>query len=133
MTIFLFFAGLVVLVLGAMGWFELTIDMGVAITGAIIISVAVDDTIHFLVKYFDVKKQGLSMSETFDEVLRYTGKAIFFTTVVLSLSFFMFIFSAFAPNQKFGVVMAIALIIALLADLLLLPALLSVMDSKKER
>lgn len=120
----------IILVLGIMGWFDLAIDMGIAITGAIIIGVAVDDTIHFLVKYFDIKKQGLSMSDTLDKVLEYTGKAILFTTLVLSLSFIIFVFSDFAPNQKFGLVTAIALSIALLADLLLLPALLSFMDKK---
>jgi len=122
----------VILVIGIMGWLGLTIDMGVAIAGAIIIGVAVDDTIHFLVKYFDARKRGLTMSETFDEVLHYAGRAIFFTTLVLSLSFSMFAFSTFTPNQNFGVVTATALIIALIVDLLFLPALLSVMDAKHE-
>ena len=122
----------VVLVIGMMGWLGLTIDMGVAIAGAIIIGVAVDDTIHFLVKYFDARKRGLGMAETFDEVLHYAGRAILFTTIVLSLSFSMFYFSTFTPNQNFGVVTASALIIALIVDLLFLPALLSVMDKKPE-
>jgi predicted RND superfamily exporter protein len=118
----------VILVIGMMGWLGLTIDMGVAIAGAIIIGVAVDDTIHYLIKYFDARKRGLGMADTFDEVLHYAGRAILFTTVVLSLSFSMFVFSTFTPNQNFGVVTAIALMIALVVDLLFLPALLSVMD-----
>ena len=120
----------VILVIGVMGWLGLTIDMGVAIAGAIIIGVAVDDTIHFLVKYFDARKRGLGMEDTFDEVLHYAGKAIFFTTIVLSVSFSMFVFSTFTPNQNFGTVTAAALIIALIIDLLYLPALLSVADKK---
>ena len=75
----------VVLVVGLMGWIGISIDIGVAIAGAIIIGVAVDDTIHFLVKYFDARKRGLNMEETFDEVLRYAGKAILFTTIILSV------------------------------------------------
>jgi predicted RND superfamily exporter protein len=118
----------VLLVIGLMGWLGLTIDMGVAIAGAIIIGVAVDDTIHFLVKYFDARKRGLSMAETFDEVLHYAGRAILFTTVVLSLSFSMFVFSTFTPNQNFGVVTATALVIALIIDLIYLPALLCLAD-----
>jgi len=118
----------VILVIGVMGWLGLTIDMGVAIAGAIIIGVAVDDTIHFLVKYFDARKRGLSMSDTFDEVLHYAGRAIFFTTIVLSLSFSIFAFSTFTPNQNFGTVTAIALILALIIDLLYLPALLHMAD-----
>jgi len=106
--------------------------MGVAIAGAIIIGVAVDDTIHFLVKYFDSRKRGLSMADTFDEVLHYAGKAIFFTTVVLSLSFSVFAFSTFTPNQNFGVVTATALVIALIIDLLYLPALLHMADKRAD-
>ena len=123
----------VVLVLGVIGWLGLTIDMGVAISGAIIIGVAVDDSIHFLIKYFEARKRGLSMQDTLDEVLHYAGKAILFTTVVLSLSFAVFAFSTFTPNQNFGIVTATALVIALITDLLLLPALLSVFDNKDNK
>jgi predicted RND superfamily exporter protein len=122
----------VVLVVGLMGWIDITIDIGVAIAGAIIIGVAVDDTIHFLVKYFDARKRGLCMEDTFDEVLRYAGQAILFTTIILSVAFSMFAFSDFSPNQNFGIVTSSALVIAFVVDLLLLPALLSLADKKKE-
>ena len=120
----------VILVVGLMGLIGINIDIGVAIAGAIIIGVAVDDTIHFLVKYFDAIKRGLSMEETFDEVLRYAGKAILFTTIILSIAFSLFAFSTFTPNQNFGIVTASALVIAFVVDLLLLPSLLSIADKK---
>ena len=122
----------VAMVIGVMGWLGLTVDMGVAIAGAIIIGVAVDDTIHFLVKYFDARKRGLSMSDTFDEVLQYAGRAILFTTIVLSLSFSMFSFSDFTPNQNFGTITAIALMLAVVIDLLFLPALLHMADKNTD-
>ena len=122
----------VILVVGLMGWIGINIDIGVAIAGAIIIGVAVDDTIHFLVKYFDAKKRGLNMEETFDEVLRYAGKAILFTTIILTVAFSLFAFSDFSPNQNFGIVTAFALLIAFVVDLLLLPALLSLADGDKK-
>ncbi len=122
----------VLLVVGLMGWIGLTIDIGVAIAGAIIIGVAVDDTIHFLVKYFDARKRGLSMEDTFDEVLQYAGKAILFTTIILSVAFSLFIFSEFSPNTNFGIVTAFALVIAFVVDLLLLPALLSLVDKEQK-
>jgi predicted RND superfamily exporter protein len=49
--------------------------------------------------------------------------------VVLSASFSIFAFSTFTPNQNFGIVTATALFIALVTDLLFLPALLSLMDN----
>ena len=122
----------VMLVVGLMGWIGINIDIGVAIAGAIIIGVAVDDTIHFLVKYFDARKRGLGLEESFDEVLRYAGKAILFTTLILSISFSLFAFSTFTPNENFGIVTASALLIAFVIDLLLLPALLSLADKGKK-
>ena len=121
----------VVLVLGFMGWIGINIDMGVAITGAIIIGVAVDDTIHFLFKYFDARKKDISLEEVFNEVLSYAGKAIIFTTLVLSISFSVIIFSNFLPNKHFGIITTIALSIAMILDMFLLPALLSIFDKKK--
>ncbi len=121
----------VVLVVGLMGWLNITIDIGVAIAGAIIIGVAVDDTIHFLVKYFDARKRGLSMEDTFEEVLRYAGVAILFTTIILTVAFSTFAFSHFTANQNFGIVTAFALFIAFVVDLLLLPALLSLTNKEK--
>ncbi len=120
----------VMLVVGIMGWLEISIDIGVAIAGAIIIGVAVDDTIHFLVKYFDARERGLNLADSFDKVLRYAGRAIAFTTVILSISFAVFAFSTFTPNQNFGIVTASALVIAFVVDLLLLPALLSLYEKK---
>jgi predicted RND superfamily exporter protein len=116
-----------------MGWIGFPVDMGVAITGAIIIGVAIDDTIHFLVKYFELREQNVPVEKALDQVLSYIGKAIIFTTVVLSVSFSMFIFSDFVPNQNFGMVTAAALVIALLVDLLFLPALLALAEEKHIR
>jgi len=121
----------VMLVVGLMGWVGINIDIGVAISGAIILGVAVDDTIHFLVKYFNERKRGLNLADSFDEVLRYAGRAILFTTMILSIAFSMFAFSSFTPNQNFGIVTAAALVIAFVVDLLLLPALLSITDKNK--
>lgn len=122
----------IALVVGVMGWLHIDIDMGVAIAGAIIIGVAVDDTIHFMVKYIEARKRGDSLEEAMKYVLSYAGSAIIFTTIVLSLAFLVFIFSDFNPNYHFGVVTATALIIAAIVDLVALPALLMIIDNKEE-
>ena len=122
----------IVLVVGVMGWLGLTIDIGVAISGAIIIGVAVDDTIHFLVKYREARRRGENFEASLTYVMQYAGSAIIFTTLVLSSAFMIFIFSDFLPNVNFGFVTAIALIIAVLVDLLMLPAILSRYDRGKK-
>ena len=118
----------IVLVVGVMGWLGLSIDIGVAISGAIIIGVAVDDTIHFLIKYREARSRGENVEEALTYVMSYAGSAIIFTTIILSTAFMIFVFSQFLPNVNFGIVTSIALIIAVLVDLLLLPAVLSRFD-----
>ncbi|MDF1877048.1 MMPL family transporter [Sulfurimonas sp. SAG-AH-194-L11] len=120
----------IILVIGFMGWIGITIDIGVAISGAIIMGIAVDDTIHFLIKYQEARTKGYTLTESLTYVMQYAGSAIIFTTIVLSSAFIVFNFSQFMLNANFGLVTAIALIIAVLVDLILLPAVLSFYDSE---
>jgi len=122
----------IALVVGVMGWVGIDIDMGVAIAGAIIIGVAVDDTIHFMVKYIEARKRGDSLEDAMKYVMSYAGSAIIFTTIVLSLAFLVFMFSNFNPNYHFGIVTASALVIAVIVDLVALPALLILIDNNKK-
>ncbi|QSZ42596.1 MMPL family transporter [Sulfurimonas aquatica] len=122
----------IVLVVGVMGWLGITVDIGVAISGAIILGVAVDDTIHFLVKYKEARKKGYNFKDSLVYIMHYAGSAIIFTTIILSTSFMIFSFSQFNPNVNFGIVTAIALIIAVAVDLIMLPAILSRYDGKEK-
>ena len=122
----------IALVVGVMGWIGIEIDMGVAIAGAIIIGVAVDDTIHFMVKYTEARKRGENLQSAMEYVMGYAGSAIIFTTLVLSLAFLVFVFSNFNPNYHFGIVTASALFIAVIVDLVALPAFLALVDNKRD-
>lgn len=121
----------IVLVVGVMGWLGITIDLGVAVSGAIIIGVAVDDTIHFLVKYREARARGESLEDALAYVYHFAGKAIVFTTLILSSAFMIFTLSDFVPNINFGIVTATALLIAVAVDLVMLPAWLSLADRGK--
>ncbi|QOP43268.1 MMPL family transporter [Sulfurimonas sediminis] len=120
----------IVLVIGVMGWLGINIDLGVAISGAIILGIAIDDTIHFLVKYKEARKKSFDFENALAYVMQYAGLAMVLTTVVLSSAFIVFRLSQFMLNANFGLITAIALLIALLVDLLLLPALLKKIDGK---
>jgi len=122
----------IMLVVGVMGWLSIDIDMGVAIAGAIIIGVAVDDTIHFMVKYREARQRGDDLKTSLEYVMSYAGSAIIFTTIILSVAFLVFLFSDFNPNYHFGLVTASALVIAVLVDLVALPALLVMIDNREK-
>jgi predicted RND superfamily exporter protein len=85
-----------------------------------------------MVKYIEARKRGDSLTNSLVYVMSYAGSAIIFTTIVLSMAFLVFIFSDFNPNYHFGIVTSSALIIAVLVDLVALPALLSLIDNRKK-
>lgn len=120
-----------VLVAGVMGYLGIHIDIGVAISAAVILGIAVDDTIHFFSKFFDAIKEK-PFEESIDYVISHSGNAMILTTLILSLTFAVFGVSSFLPNVNFAIVTVVALNIALLLDLVLLPALLSLFCGNKK-
>ncbi|MDM5271390.1 MMPL family transporter [Sulfurovum sp. zt1-1] len=114
----------VILVAGIMGYLGITIDIGIAISAAVILGIAVDDTVHFFSKFFDAIKTK-SFEESIDYVISHSGNAMILTTFILSSTFSLFAVSDFIPNVNFAIVTVCALNVALLLDLVLLPALLS--------
>ena len=116
----------IIFVGGFMGYLNISIDIGVAISAAVILGIAVDDTIHFFSKYFEsIKVRGFD--ESIDYILSHSGNAMILTTLILSFTFAIFGVSSFVPNVNFSIVTVSALNIALLFDLVLLPALLSLL------
>lgn len=120
----------IILVAGIMGYLDISIDVGVAISAAVILGIAVDDTIHFFSKYFDAI-QTKDFEESIDHIISHSGNAMILTTFILSFTFAIFAVSSFMPNVNFAIVTVSALNIALLLDLILLPALLSLFYRKK--
>jgi len=119
----------IVMVAGVMGYLNINIDIGVVISASVILGIAVDDTIHFFSKYFQARKS-MEFEESIDYVVQHSGNAMILTTSILSLTFLVFAVSSFIPNNHFSFVTVIALNLALLFDLILLPALLSIFYRK---
>jgi predicted RND superfamily exporter protein len=121
----------IIIVGGVMGLLGISVDIGVAISAAVILGIAVDDTIHFFSKYFEsIKVRGFE--ESIDYILSHSGNAMILTTLILSFTFAIFGVSRFVPNVNFAIVTVSALNIALLFDLVLLPALLSLYFKKQK-
>lgn len=119
----------IIFVAGVMGYLGIDIDLGIAISAAVILGIAVDDTIHFFSKYFEVIKVK-TFEESIDYIMSHSGNAMILTTFILSVTFALFGVSSFIPNVNFAIVTVSALNIALLLDLLFLPALLSLFFRK---
>ncbi|WP_213996512.1 MMPL family transporter [Arsukibacterium sp.] len=107
-------------ILGLIGWLNIPLDLMTITIAAIAMGIAVDDTIHFIHNYLQ-QSAGNALSATF----QHTGMAIVFTSVIIAAGFAVFGFSDFLPSVYFGILTAAAMLMALLTDLTILPALLN--------
>lgn len=114
----------VALVFGIMGWTGIPLDIATATIGAIVLGIAVDDTIHFLFRYRTEREAGLSREEAVGRTYRETGRSVVFASVVLALGFAVLATSSSQSIAYFGIVASLSIVGAALADLLLLPVLL---------
>jgi diguanylate cyclase (GGDEF)-like protein len=109
---------------GIMGWFGIELSLVTSLIASIAIGLAVDDTIHYLVRYNREFKTDLDEKRAIRDTLTHVGKPITFTTVTICVGFSILLFSSFKPTAIFGVMMVITSLSALVGDLILLPSLI---------
>ncbi len=109
---------------GWLGWRGHPIDIGVVMTASVALGIAVDDTLHFLAFFRRLIGAGHSRTAAVREALARCAPAMIQTSVVCGLGLLVFTFSDFAPTRGFATSMGVLLALALLGDLIFLPALL---------
>jgi predicted RND superfamily exporter protein len=114
----------IVINFGIMGWLGIELSMATSLIASIAIGLAVDDTIHYLVRYNREFKKDLDEKRAIRDTLHQVGKPIIFTTITLCAAFSILLFSSFKPTAIFGVLMMITSLSALIGDLILLPSLI---------
>lgn len=111
-------------ILGLMGWLGIPLDIMTITIAAITVGIAVDDCIHYLYRY----KTELPRLDDPIETMHYChdniAKAAFYTTVTIVVGFSILVLSNFIPTILFGLLTALAMIVALLAALTLMPKLI---------
>ncbi len=115
----------VVIIFGAMGWLGIVVDVGTMMTASVALGVAVDDTIHFLTWFRRGLDKGHDRKGAVMLAYERCGTAMTQTTLIGGLGLSVFAFSTFTPTQRFGVLMLLLLVAALIGDLIFLPAVLS--------
>jgi predicted RND superfamily exporter protein len=113
----------VIFVVAAMGWFGIPLSVATMTVASIIFGIVVDDTIHVLYGYRKQQKK-LSAQERIDHVFKEVGSPIITTTLVTGTGFLAFLASPFIPLGHFGLLISLALWMALLCDFFILPLLL---------
>ncbi len=114
----------VLITFGVMGLWNIPLDADTLIIAPLIIGIAVDDTIHFITHYRAFALETGDFRRAIAATVSEVGQAITFTSVILVFGFMVLIASKHQGMAHFGLLVGISFATALLADLLLLPALL---------
>lgn len=119
------------IVAGLMGWSGVPLDFVTMLTGSIAISLVVDDTIHFMHNFRRYFEQSGDVEQAIRETLLTAGRAILVTSVVLAVSFFSYVIVDMKSTVYFGLISGGAVVLALLSDYFLTPALLTIVLRKQ--
>jgi predicted RND superfamily exporter protein len=117
-------------VLGLMGWLGIPLDIMTITIASICIGIGVDHSIHYIHR-FQLELQNQTPESAIERSHASTGKAIYYTSIIIMVGFSILGLSNFIPTIYFGVFTAFAMLVALIANLTLLPLLLLRFNSDK--
>ena len=111
-------------VVGILGLLKIPLDIMTITVAAISVGMAVDNTIHYIYRYKKEIKITRSIEIALQNAHTTTGRAIFYTAATIATGFSILSLSNFFPTQLFGIFTALAMLIAFISSLSLLPNLL---------
>ncbi|MFT4908525.1 MAG: putative RND superfamily exporter protein/cytochrome P450 [Oleispira sp.] len=106
------------------GFIDGRIGIGVAAVATLTLGLVVDDTIHFLHRFNQARRAGKSAEDAVSETLSTTGMAMITITLVFAGGFGALSMSHYSANADLGLMTAVTIVIALIMDLIVLPAFL---------
>jgi predicted RND superfamily exporter protein len=115
----------IVCVFGALGWFDISVDIGTMLTASIALGIAVDNTLHFLTWYTRGLREGLARAAAVRIAYQRCSAAMIQTTLICGLGLLVFAFSSYTPASRFAWLIGVLLLSALFGSLFLLPAVLA--------
>jgi uncharacterized protein len=110
---------------GIMGWFGIPLKPSTLLVFSIAFGISVDDTIHFLAKYRqELKANPYDLKACVLRAIHEAGLGMFYTSIVLFCGFSVFTLSEFGGTQALGLLISLTLLVAMITNLVVLPALL---------
>ncbi len=108
------------------------IGFAVSVVAAMTMGIVVDDSVHFLIKYLRARREkDLSPPDAIRYAFSSVGRALWVTSAVLVAGFVVLAQSTFKQNSDMGLLAAITIGFALIADFFLLPGLLLLVDRER--
>ncbi len=114
----------IAVVLGVMGWLSISLDMMTITIAAIGLGISVDNTIHYIHRFKHEFQKDQKYLPTMHRCHESIGHAMYYTSVTIIIGFSILALSNFIPTVYFGLLTSLAMFIAIIAALTLLPQLL---------
>jgi len=111
------------MILGIMGWLGIPLDLMTIMIAAVAMGITVDDTIHYIDRYMEELHKGTE-EQAVERSHASVAYALVYTSLIVILGFSLLAFSDFVPSILFGLLTGLAMALALLFDLSILPVLL---------
>ena len=118
-------------ILGSMGIIGIPLDIMTITIAAITIGIGVDYAIHYIHRFKKEMKNGCSYDQAINTVQTTVGKALYYTSITITLGFIVLVSSHFMPSIYFGLFTSIAMVISLLATFTIIPLLLNLLKPIK--
>ena len=115
---------------GAMTLTGVALNPGTVMITAVALGIVVDDTVHFMTALKRELRHSTDISLATERTINEVGPPVMVTSVLLVLGFSVLLFGSFLPSQQIGGISAFIIVVALLADLILLPAALRLMPAR---
>lgn len=117
---------------GLMGFFGIHLKYSTILIFSIAFGISSDGTIYFLTRYKDeLLNKNRSVKEAISETILNTGVSMFYTAIILFTGFFIFTASSFKGTQSLGILVSITLLMAMICNLILLPAFLMTLNKRE--
>jgi len=114
----------IAMVFGWLGWQGGMVDIGSVLTASVALGIAIDNTLHLLTFFRREVDGGRPAGEALRRAYQHCGNAMLQSTLVCLAGTSVFAFADFVPTQRFALLMAALLVLAVIGDLVFLPAIL---------
>jgi predicted RND superfamily exporter protein len=119
-----------VMIFGLMGWLGIELSAATSMIASVALGLFVDDTIHLLYLYRR-KKTGRRTFDAIEYALHHAGRAVIFTSLILTLGFWAVLLVSFKPTIYFSFLMGLTMLFSVVTELLVTPALVLTLEEKK--
>ena len=119
-----------VMIFGLMGWLGIELSAATSMIASVALGLFVDDTIHLLYLYRREKKAGCRTFDAIEYALHHAGRAVIFTSLILTLGFWAGLLGSFKPTIYFSLLMGLTMLFSVVTELLVTPAAVLTLEGK---